>query len=149
MLFLLQRFKIIFCFFLLLFLCNCQPRITNHGNFFNKENLKYIQNSKLNKAEIIEIFGTPSTTSTFSNNVWYYMSQVQSEKAYFKIKNISSKILKITFDKNKFVKKYSILTEKDSYDITVSRDKTVSSFQNENTLIQEFFSIFIRKLEKP
>ena len=103
--------------------------------------------SKLNKAEIIEILGTPSTTSTFSDNVWYYMSQVQSEKAYFKVKNISSKVLKITFDKNKFVKKYSILTEKNSYDIVVSQEKTVSSFQSDNTLIQEFFSIFIRKLE--
>ena len=147
MLFLLQSFKIIFYFFLLLFLCNCQPRITKHGNFFNKENIEYIKKSKLNKAEIIEILGTPSTTSTFSDNVWYYMSQVQSEKAYFKVKNISSKILKITFDKNKFVKKYSILTEKNSYDIVVSQEKTVSSFQSDNTLIQEFFSIFIRKLE--
>ena len=149
MLFYLQIFKVVFCFFLLLFLYNCQPRITNHGNFFNKENINYIKKSKLNKAEIIEIFGTPSTTSTFSDNVWYYMSQVQSEKAYFKVKNISSKILKITFDKNKFVKKYSILTEKDSYDITISPEKTVSSLQNHNTLIQEFFSIFIRKLETP
>ena len=149
MLFYLQWLKIIFCFFLLLFLYNCQPRITNHGNFFNKENINYIKKYKLNKAEVIEIFGTPSTTSTFSDNVWYYMSQVQSEKAYFRIKNISSKILKITFDQNKFVKKYSILTEEDSYDITVSQEKTVSSLQNDNTLIQEFFSIFIRKLETP
>jgi outer membrane protein assembly factor BamE (lipoprotein component of BamABCDE complex) len=149
MLFYLQKFKIVFYFFLLLFVCNCQPRITNHGNFFNKEKINYIKKSKLNKAEIIEIFGAPSTTSTFSNNVWYYMSQVQSEKAYFKIKNISSKILKITFDKNKFVKKYSIVTEKNSYDITISPEKTVSSLQKDNTLIQEFFSIFIRKLETP
>ena len=144
MLFLLQKFKIALSFFLLLLLLNCQPRITNHGNFFNKEKINYIKKSKLNKAEILEIFGTPSTTSTFSSNVWYYMSQVQSEKAYFKVKNISSKILKITFDKNKFVKKYSVLTEKDSYDIIVSQEKTVSSFQNDNTLIQEFFSIFIK-----
>ena len=149
MLLLLQRFKIILCFFLLLFLCNCQPRITNHGNFFNKENINYIKKSKLNKAEIIEIFGTPSTTSTFSNNVWYYMSQVQSARAYFKVKNISNKVLKITFDKSNFVKKYSIITEKDSYDIIISQEKTVSSLQNDNTLIQEFFSIFMRKLETP
>jgi outer membrane protein assembly factor BamE (lipoprotein component of BamABCDE complex) len=77
------------------------------------------------------------------------MSQIQSEKAYFNVENISSKILKITFDKNKFVKKYSVLTEEDSYDIKVSKEKTVSSLQNDNTLIQEFFSIFIRELETP
>ena len=65
MLFLLQKFKIALSFFLLLLLLNCQPRITNHGNFFNKENINYIKKSKLNKAEILEIFGTPSNTSTF------------------------------------------------------------------------------------
>ena len=147
MLFILQKFKFTLCLFLLLLLCNCQPRITNHGNFFNIENINYIKKSKLNKAEILEIFGTPSTTSTFSSNVWYYMSQVQSEKAYFKVKNISSKILKITFDKNKFVKRFSILTKKDSFDIQISKETTSSSLRKKESLIQEFFSIFIRKLE--
>ena len=149
MLFLSQKSIVIVCFFILLFLSSCQPRISNHGNFFDKENISNIKKSKLNKSEILEIFGTPSTTATFSNNVWYYISQVQSEKAYFAAKNISSKVLKITFDKNKFVKKYSVLTENDSFDIEVSKEKTISSFQNENNLIQEFFSIFIRKLETP
>ena len=140
---------LVICLFFLVLLNNCQPRISKHGNFFNADNIKYIKKTKLNKSEVLEIFGTPTITSTFSNNVWYYISQVQSEKAYFEVKNISNKVLKITFDKNKRVKKYSILTEKDSFNISVSDDMTISSFQNDNTLIQEFFSIFIRKLETP
>ncbi len=140
---------LVICFLLLLFLNNCQPRISNHGNFVNKENLNYIKNSKLNKSEILEIFGEPSTTSTFSDNVWYYISQVQSERAYFAVKNLSSSVLKITFNKNKTVKKYSILTQKNSFDILISNERTISSFQEKETLIQEFFSIFIRKLERP
>ena len=148
MIFLAQKSTILFvCFLFLFFLSNCQPRISKHGNFFNPDSINYIKKTKLNKSEVLEIFGNPTTKSTFSDNVWYYISQVHSEKAYFEIKNISNTVLKITFDKNKNVKKYMIITEKDSIDIAVSNDTTVSSFQTDQNLLREFFSIFVRELE--
>ena len=49
--------------------------------------------SRTEKSEIIEIFGEPTVKSTFSDNVWYYITLVQHEKAYFEIKKLlSSKI---------------------------------------------------------
>jgi hypothetical protein len=39
------------------------------------------------------------------------------------------------------------LNEKNSYDIDVSNYKTNTSLQNETTLIQEFFSMFVRRLD--
>ena len=126
-----------------------QPRVSMHGNFFNEEMLTDITKIKLNKSEIKEIFGNPTTTSTFSDNVWYYISLVQHEKYYFEVKNISNKVLKITFDKNQNVKEYKILTGKDSFNIKVSDNKTVSSLTEDKNLIQEFFLGFIRKLETP
>ena len=91
-----------------------------HGNFFNEDMISDITKIKLNKSEIKEIFGNPTTTSTFSDNVWYYISLVQHEKYYFEVKNISNKVLKITFDKNQNVKEYTILTGKDSFNNEVS-----------------------------
>ena len=102
-------FVIIPLFLITLF--SCQPRITKHGNFFNPENIQLIKKNKLNKSEVIEIFGEPTLKSTFSDNVWYYITFVQHEKAYFEIKNIENKILVITFDENQLVKKYKIITE--------------------------------------
>ena len=102
-------FVIIPLFLITLF--SCQPRVTKHGNFFNPENIQLIKKTKLNKSEVIEIFGEPTVKSTFSNNVWYYITLVQHEKAYFEIKNIEKKILAITFDKNQLVKKYKIFAE--------------------------------------
>jgi len=95
----------------LITLLSCKPRITKHGNIFNPENIQLIQKTKLNKSEVIEIFGEPTLKSTFSDNVWYYITFVQHEKAYFEIKNIENKILVITFDENQLVKKYKIITE--------------------------------------
>ena len=133
----------------LITLLSCQPRITKHGNFFYLENIQLIKKNKLNKSEIIEIFGEPTLKSTFSDNVWYYINLVQQEKAYFKIKNLENKILAITFNENQLVKSYKILTEDDSSEIDINYPKEAYNQNSETSLIQEFFSIFTRTLNAP
>ena len=61
---------------------NCSPRISRHGNFFSKDELRILQTTRLNKSEIIEILGQPSTKSTFSNNTWYYIFFIQKESLF-------------------------------------------------------------------
>ncbi len=140
-------FVIIPLFLIILF--SCQPRITKHGNFFNPKNIQLIKKTKLSKSEVVEIFGEPTLKSTFSDNVWYYITLVQHEKAYFEIKNLENKILAITFDENQLVKKYKFLTEDDSSEIDISYPKEAYNQNSENTLIQEFFSMFTRRLNAP
>ena len=133
----------------LITLFSCQPRITKHGNFFNPKNIQLIKKTKLSKSEVVEIFGQPTLKSTFSNNVWYYITLVQHEKAYFEVKNLENNILAITFDENQLVKKYKIFTEDDTSEINISYPKEAYNQNSEITLIQEFFSIFTRKLDTP
>ena len=140
-------FVIIPLFLITLF--SCQPRITKHGNFFNPKNIQLIKKNKLNKSEVLEIFGEPTVKSTFSDNVWYYITLVQHEKAYFEIKNLENKILAITFDESQLVKKYKILTEADASEIKISYPKEAYNQNSKNSLIQEFFSIFTRRLDAP
>ncbi len=108
-----------------------------------------MKKTKLNKSEVIEIFGEPTIKSTFSDNVWYYITIVQHEKAYFEVKNLENKILIIIFDDNQLVKKYKILTEYDGSEIDINYPKKAYNKSNEKSLVQEFFSIFIRKLDAP
>ena len=98
---------------------------------------------------MVEIFGEPTLKSTFSDNVWYYITLVQHEKAYFEIKNLENKILAITFDESQLVKKYKILTEADASEIKISYPNEAYNQKNEISLIQEFFSIFTRRLDAP
>ena len=133
----------------LITLFSCQPRITKHGNFFNPKNIQLIKKTKLSKSEVVEIFGQPTLKSTFSDNVWYYITLVQHEKAYFEVKNLENNILAITFNENQLVKKYKIFTEDDTSEINISYPKEAYNQNSEITLIQEFFSIFTRKLDTP
>ena len=140
-------FVIIPLFLIILF--SCQPRITKHGNFFNPKNIQLIKKTKLSKSEVVEIFGEPTLKSTFSDNVWYYITLVQHERAYFEIKNLENNILAITFDENQLVKKYKILTEDDSSEINISYPNEAYNKNREVSLIQEFFSIFTRQIDTP
>ena len=133
----------------LITLFSCQPRITKHGNFFDPKNIQLIKKTNLSKSEVVEIFGQPTLKSTFSDNVWYYITLVQHEKAYFEVKNFENNILAITFDENQLVKKYKIFTEDDTSEINISYPKEAYNQNSEITLIQEFFSIFTRKLDAP
>ena len=133
----------------LMTLLSCQPRITKHGNIFNPKNIQLIKKNKLSKSEVVEIFGEPTLKSTFSDNVWYYITLVQHEKAYYEIKNLENRILVITFDKSQLVKKYKILTEDDSSEINISYPKEAYNQDSENSLIQEIFSIFTKRLDAP
>ena len=121
----------------LITLLSCQPRITKHGNFFNPKNIQLIKKNKLNKSEVIEIFGEPTLKSTFSDNVWYYITLVQHEKAYFEIKNLENKILAITFNENQLVKNYKILTEDDSSEINISYPNEAYSQDEKVSLIAD------------
>ena len=142
-----STFVIIPLFLIILFAC--QPRITKHGNFFNPKDIQLIKKTKLSKSEVVEIFGEPTLKSTFSDNVWYYITLIQHEKAYFEVKNLENKILAITFDENQLVKKYKILTKDDSSEINISYPKKAYNQNSEVSLIQEFFSIFTRQLDAP
>ena len=64
---------------ILVLIYSCTPRISRHGNFFTQNELKVLQFTQLNKSEIIEILGQPSTRSTFSDFFGYFFSR----KVYF------------------------------------------------------------------
>ena len=127
---------------------NCSPRISRHGNIFSDDELKILQTTRLNKSEIIEILGQPSTKSTFSDNIWYYIFFIQKEKAYFQVKNSSNKVLKIKFDDEQNVETYNIIKNNQSIKIkTVKVDSDTSAFNR--GIVRELLDSFIRRMEEP
>ena len=127
---------------------NCSPRISRHGNIFSDEELKILKNSRLNKSEIIEILGQPSTKSTFSDNIWYYIFFIQKEKAYFQVKNSSNKVLKIKFNEKQNVETYDIIKNDTSIKIdTIKVDTEKSVFSK--GLVRELLDSFVRRMEEP
>lgn len=135
--------------FLSITISACVPRVTQHGYILSNEEIKIIKNTKLNKSEILEILGQPSSKTTFSDNIWYYITQVRRERAYFEVNNTSTNVIAIKFDKNQEVKSYKIYNEKDSFEVTINWDKTMTVHEKDENFIKEFFSSFMRRLAEP
>ena len=135
--------------FLSITISACVPRVTQHGYILSNEEIKIIKNTKLNKSEILEILGQPSSKTTFSDNIWYYITQVRRERAYFEVNNTSTNVIAIKFDKNQEVKSYKIYNEKDSFEVTINWDKTMAVHEKDENFIKEFFSSFMRRLAEP
>ena len=139
----------IICYIIILILIySCSPRISRHGNFFTKEELNILRSAKLNKSEILEILGQPSTKSTFSDNVWYYIYFVQKERAVFEVRNTDNTVLKIKFDSKQNVEKYDITRNEVSINININNDSSESS-PFKRGLALELLNSFIRRIEEP
>ena len=95
------------------------------------------------------MLGNPSTKTTFSDSVWYYITQVRKERAYFSVDNSSTTVLKIAFNKNNIVKSYKVYSDEFSIDIKINPAKTTTVFEKDESFIKEFFSSFRRRLLRP
>ena len=122
---------------ILILIYSCSPRISRHGNFFTNEEFKILKSAKLNKSEILEVLGQPSTKSTFSENTWYYIFFVQKERAVFEVKNTNNNVLIIRFDKKQNVINYNIIKNKTSINIDINSDNqkeiVFGSFENDGS----------------
>ena len=131
----------------LILIYNCSPRISRHGNFFTKEELNILKYAKLNKSEIIEVLGQPSTKSTFSDNTWYYIYFIQKERAVFEVKNTANTVLKIRFDNKQNVSDYTVI-KNNVEGISISTDITESNALKRG-LVRELLDSFVRRLKEP
>ncbi len=137
------------CYLVILTLIyNCSPRISRHGNIFSDDELKILKNAKLNKSEIIEILGQPSTKSTFSDNIWYYIFFIQKEKAYFQVRNSGNKVLKIKFNEKQNVETFDIIKNDTSVKINTVKVDTANPIF-ERGLVKELLDSFVRRMEEP
>ena len=50
------------------------------------------------RSTVLQKLGSPTTTSTFDKNVWFYMSQLRSATSYYLPKTIQRDVVAISFD---------------------------------------------------
>ncbi len=102
----------------------CAP-VTSYNGFQAREEKP--QNVKVGvdtKSTVLTSLGSPSTKSAFDPNVWYYVSQITDEYAYYKPRVRTRDVVRITFNKDEKVADVKHLTLKDGYQIAYDRAET-------------------------
>ena len=78
----------------------CAPVISQRGYLPDPENESAIKTGNDTKTSVQSRLGYASTTATFGNDSWYYISATEKQVAFFKPTVLKRQILAVYFDKN-------------------------------------------------
>lgn len=103
--------------------CVKNENITS-GYKFKYSKLQDLKVGKTRKAVVQRKLGTPSMTSDFGNDIWYYMSSEYERVAFFKPKVLRQEIVAIEFNKDQTIKKINEYSKDDIKEISVRSEIT-------------------------
>ncbi|NDC59672.1 MAG: outer membrane protein assembly factor BamE [Alphaproteobacteria bacterium] len=83
----------------------CAPTIDRHGFVADSKEAMDVKAGVDTKATVLARLGTPSTTGSFDEESWYYLSMAQSRIAFFDPKTTERSILAIRFSADDVVSK--------------------------------------------
>lgn len=98
--------------------------IENRGQSIDDSALVKLESKKLNKTEVVELIGIPTMVPEYSQNTWYYVERVMSQRSWLNPKIEKQKIVKITFDANNFMQEVVVIDDSHRQDIETVREYT-------------------------
>ena len=91
--------------------CSLNKVKNNHGVLSLENKISKIIINKSNTNDIINIFGPPSTKSTFDNNLWIYIERKKVNRSIFKLGNkkiVKNNVAILEIDNKGILKKKEI-----------------------------------------
>jgi outer membrane protein assembly factor BamE (lipoprotein component of BamABCDE complex) len=118
----------------------CSPFTTviRHGYIVSQDQLDQVPIGS-SKEQVDFVLGTPSTTATFGNEVYYYISQTTETTAFLAPKVTDQRILAVYFDDDRRVSRMANYGLQDGRVIDFIGRKTPTSGA-EVTLLRQIFS---------
>lgn len=102
----------------------CAPVISQRGYMPNPDAEATIKPGSDTKTSIQERLGYASTTATFGNDSWYYISSTEKQVAFFTPTVLKRQILAVYFDKNNTVTSTRRFGLQDGHIIAFDRRET-------------------------
>tara|TARA_B100000787_G_C16040282_1_gene226646 strand:- start:170 stop:634 length:465 start_codon:yes stop_codon:yes gene_type:complete len=131
--------------------CNLKKVEDIHGvRFLNKKQEKLIIN-KSNTNDILLLLGSPSTKSTFDNNLWIYIERKTDNSSLVKFgkeKIVANNVLILEINSMGLLEKKEFLDLNNMEDVKFSELKTKSEY-NKKTFLYDFFSSMRQKINDP
>ena len=111
--------------------------------------MKKIQVNSTNKNDIVQIFGEPSTKSTFDNDVWIYIERKITNTHWLgKRELIINNVLVLEIDDRGLLAKMDFYNIEDMNKINFDKSKTEISYRKRN-FVYDFLSSMRQKINDP
>ena len=137
--------KYIFFIYIFFLISNCSFNLVDdhHGVYYLEKKEKKIIVEKSNTNDILNIFGEPSTKSSFDNDVWIYIERKITNTHFFgRRKLITNNVLVLEVDHR------GILAKKDFYDINDMNDLNFDKDRTESLKKRNFIYNFLSSMRQ-
>jgi outer membrane protein assembly factor BamE (lipoprotein component of BamABCDE complex) len=79
-------------------LVGCSTSVDQRGNLPDQDRLAEIKPGVTTREQVQQLLGTPSSTSTFDDSTWYYISKKTEQWAFLSPDTIEQKVVAVDFD---------------------------------------------------
>ena len=131
--------------------CSLNKVKNNHGVLSLENKISKIIINKSNTNDIINIFGPPSTKSTFDNNLWIYIERKKANRSIFKLGNtkiVKNNVAILEIDNKGILKKKEIydLNKMNKYKFS---ENTTQANYKKNSYIYGVLTSLREKINAP
>ena len=113
-----------YCIFILFTLQSCAPIEEVRGNLIKPYQLQLLKLNETSKQDAITALGTPTTVTSFYDNIWYYIGQHRKRAVFFGSDIQEHQVLQLSFDDEGILQKIKHYNKDDLTKIPFSQDKT-------------------------
>ena len=82
----------------LLGMAACAPSAARQGFMAIEQNPGDVKVGEDTRSTVLAKLGSPTATSTFDKNTWFYISQLRSQTSFYKPRTVSRSVVAIAFD---------------------------------------------------
>ena len=121
----------------------------HHGVYFLDKKAKKIKVNTSNKNDIVKIFGEPSTTSMFDNDVWIYIERkITNTHLFGRRELIVNNVLVLEIDDMGLLAKIDFYNLEDMNKLNFDKDNTEVAYKKRN-FVYDFLSSMRQKVNDP
>ncbi|MFH1157531.1 MAG: outer membrane protein assembly factor BamE [Pseudomonadota bacterium] len=120
-------------------LLSCAPTVATRGNLISPSMFQQVQAKASTRADVVNFWGPPTTTSPFDPNLWYYIGETTAQRGIFAPEVEKRRIIRVRFDSgdNDTVVEVSDLDPKSARDVDLV-SRTTPTAGKEFTVVQQF-----------
>ncbi|MDA7689746.1 outer membrane protein assembly factor BamE [Candidatus Pelagibacter sp.] len=146
-----RKLFILFVLSLFISACTLKKVERHHGvRFLNKKQEKLTVNQS-NKNDIIKLLGSPSTKSTFDNDLWIYIERITDNSSLTKFGSeriIVNNVLLLEINNIGLLEKKEFLDLTNMQKLNFAKQTTESQY-NKRTFLYDFLSSMRQKINDP
>jgi outer membrane protein assembly factor BamE (lipoprotein component of BamABCDE complex) len=122
----------------LLTVSSCSNDLENKGYVTKFSDFSKIKAGTSTKQDVISTLGSPTTTSLFGKETWFYLGKEQTKETFYEPETKNYDGYEIAFDESGIVSKISRKGKEDLKEFEIAEDYTKTT-GNEITVLQQLF----------